>query len=168
MTTLPSACLASWSVGSPPYVPDYFIFHFLASRSRFCGTRRRPRAHRPGPQRNALRDHVFRRRPSRGHCSRPTAVQACCLLCHRYSGFWARPCWNGKLTRACADGDEESQQWETNFLVDDEVQEGLRSGAITLRLVAGSDEAGYLEALVSNLLKPVSAQRERYALFLAF
>ena len=55
---------------------------------------------------------------------------------------------------ACADEEEESQQWETDFLADGDVQEGLRSGAITLRLVAGSDEAGYLEALFPVPKKP--------------
>lgn len=38
--------------------------------------------------------------------------------------------------------------------MDDHVQEGLQSGAITLRLVSGSDEAGYLEALFPVPKKP--------------
>jgi hypothetical protein len=62
----------------------------------------------------------------------------------------------GNLTRTntCADEDEESQQWENEFLVDNEVKTPLERKAVALRLLAGSEEAGYLEALFPVPRKP--------------
>ncbi|KAI1436965.1 hypothetical protein GGR50DRAFT_157273 [Xylaria sp. CBS 124048] len=51
------------------------------------------------------------------------------------------------------DGDE-SQQWEKEFLTDDLIRPGLESQSVILRLVAGSAEAGYLEALFPIPKKP--------------
>ncbi|ETS84246.1 hypothetical protein PFICI_02271 [Pestalotiopsis fici W106-1] len=52
------------------------------------------------------------------------------------------------------DGEEESQQWETEFLTEDTVKTHLQTHAVTLRLQAGSTEAGYLEALFPVPRKP--------------
>lgn len=52
------------------------------------------------------------------------------------------------------DGEEESQQWETEFLTGDSVKTHLQTKAVTLRLQAGSEEAGYLEALFPVPRKP--------------
>lgn len=53
-----------------------------------------------------------------------------------------------------ADGEEESQQWEDDFLTDETVKTHLQTHAVTLRLQAGSTEAGYLEALFPVPRKP--------------
>ncbi|ODA78636.1 hypothetical protein RJ55_06018 [Drechmeria coniospora] len=42
------------------------------------------------------------------------------------------------------DGNEESEQWESEFLQDSSVKELIETRAVALRLQAGSDEAGYL------------------------
>ncbi|KAF2966780.1 hypothetical protein GQX73_g6810 [Xylaria multiplex] len=52
------------------------------------------------------------------------------------------------------DGESESQQWEDEFLTDDSIQPGLESQSVILKLVAGSEEAGYLEALFPVPKKP--------------
>lgn len=52
------------------------------------------------------------------------------------------------------DGEEESQQWEDDFLTDETVKTHLQTHAVTLRLQAGSTEAGYLEALFPVPRKP--------------
>lgn len=57
------------------------------------------------------------------------------------------------LTRWADDGGE-GTQWETEFLADGSVKGTLRSQAVTLRLQAGSEEAGYLEALFPVPRKP--------------
>ncbi|KAI1366638.1 hypothetical protein F5Y08DRAFT_123468 [Xylaria arbuscula] len=51
------------------------------------------------------------------------------------------------------DGDE-SQKWENEFLTDDSIRPGLESSSVLLRLLAGSEEAGYLEALFPVPKKP--------------
>ncbi|KAI0509605.1 hypothetical protein F5B22DRAFT_648839 [Xylaria bambusicola] len=48
----------------------------------------------------------------------------------------------------------ESQQWENEFLADDSIRPGLESSSVVLRLLAGSEEAGYLEALFPVPKKP--------------
>ncbi|KAI0534408.1 hypothetical protein GGR58DRAFT_483037 [Xylaria digitata] len=52
------------------------------------------------------------------------------------------------------DGESESQQWENEFLTDDSIRPGLESQSVILRLLAGSEEAGYLEALFPVPKKP--------------
>ncbi|RWA07912.1 hypothetical protein EKO27_g7194 [Xylaria grammica] len=52
------------------------------------------------------------------------------------------------------DGESESQQWEDEFLTDDSIRPGLESQSVILRLLAGSEEAGYLEALFPVPKKP--------------
>ncbi|TGJ80158.1 hypothetical protein E0Z10_g8596 [Xylaria hypoxylon] len=52
------------------------------------------------------------------------------------------------------DGESESQQWEDEFLTDDSIRSGLESQSVILRLLAGSEEAGYLEALFPVPKKP--------------
>ncbi|KAH8661891.1 hypothetical protein BX600DRAFT_304714 [Xylariales sp. PMI_506] len=52
------------------------------------------------------------------------------------------------------DGSDESQLWETEFLAEDTVKEQLAAQTVVLRLAAGSDEAGYLEALFPVPRKP--------------
>ncbi|KAH8194946.1 hypothetical protein TruAng_010887 [Truncatella angustata] len=52
------------------------------------------------------------------------------------------------------DGSDESEQWETEFLAEDRVKGPLETQAVTLRLQAGSEEAGYLEALFPVPRKP--------------
>ncbi|KAK8064960.1 hypothetical protein PG994_007598 [Apiospora phragmitis] len=51
------------------------------------------------------------------------------------------------------DGDE-SRQWEDEFLAESSVKSALDSYAVALRLKAGSEEAGYLEALFPVPRKP--------------
>ena len=79
-----------------------------------------------------------------------------CFVTGKQASGRARPPMLDRKAHTCvhADEDEESQRWETDYLVDDGVQESLRSEAITLRLVAGSDEAGSLEALFPVPKKP--------------
>lgn len=45
------------------------------------------------------------------------------------------------------DGDEESHIWETDFLQDQSIKSSLSDETVLLRLVAGSQEAGYLAAI---------------------
>ncbi|KAI0185540.1 hypothetical protein EV127DRAFT_441433 [Xylaria flabelliformis] len=52
------------------------------------------------------------------------------------------------------DDGSESQQWENEFLKDDSIRPGLESRSVILRLTAGSEEAGYLEALFPVPKKP--------------
>ncbi|KAJ2971614.1 hypothetical protein NUW58_g9367 [Xylaria curta] len=52
------------------------------------------------------------------------------------------------------DGSSESQQWESEFLKDESIRPGLESQSVVLRLSAGSEEAGYLEALFPVPKKP--------------
>ncbi|KAI0545871.1 hypothetical protein F4679DRAFT_559582 [Xylaria curta] len=52
------------------------------------------------------------------------------------------------------DDGSESQQWENEFLVDDSIRPGLESQSVILKLTAGSEEAGYLEALFPVPKKP--------------
>ncbi|KAI2632842.1 hypothetical protein GGS21DRAFT_491347 [Xylaria nigripes] len=52
------------------------------------------------------------------------------------------------------DHGSESQQWEDEFLVDDSIRSGLQSQSVILKLLAGSEEAGYLEALFPVPKKP--------------
>ncbi|KAI0436508.1 hypothetical protein F4803DRAFT_222413 [Xylaria telfairii] len=52
------------------------------------------------------------------------------------------------------DDGSESQQWENEFLKDDSIRPGLESQSVILRLTAGSEEAGYLEALFPVPKKP--------------
>ncbi|KAI1748812.1 hypothetical protein F4782DRAFT_515824 [Xylaria castorea] len=52
------------------------------------------------------------------------------------------------------DDGSESQQWENEFLIDDSIRPGLESHSVILRLTAGSEEAGYLEALFPVPKKP--------------
>ncbi|KAK8122286.1 hypothetical protein PG984_010956 [Apiospora sp. TS-2023a] len=52
------------------------------------------------------------------------------------------------------DEGEESQQWEEEFLAETTVQSALDDYAVALRLKAGSEEAGYLEALFPVPRKP--------------
>ncbi|KAI0450318.1 hypothetical protein F5B21DRAFT_439018 [Xylaria acuta] len=52
------------------------------------------------------------------------------------------------------DDGSESQQWENEFLRDDSIRPGLESQSVILRLPAGSEEAGYLEALFPVPKKP--------------
>jgi hypothetical protein len=54
----------------------------------------------------------------------------------------------------CSDEEEESQQWEDDFLVDNSVKSQLQTKAISLRLKAGTEEAGFLEALFPIPRKP--------------
>lgn len=65
-----------------------------------------------------------------------------------------------------SDGEEESQQWETEFLTEDSVKTHLQTKAVTLRLQAGSEEAGYLEALFPVPRKPTVVIIEYVAIFL--
>lgn len=57
-------------------------------------------------------------------------------------------------TNTCTDEGDESQQWESEFLADNAAKTPLESKAIALRLTAGSEEAGYLEALFPVPRKP--------------
>ncbi|KAI0913112.1 hypothetical protein F4823DRAFT_106001 [Ustulina deusta] len=52
------------------------------------------------------------------------------------------------------DDGSESQQWEDEFLTDDSIRSGLESQSVILRLPAGSEEAGFLEALFPVPKKP--------------
>ncbi|KAI1872289.1 uncharacterized protein JN550_004008 [Neoarthrinium moseri] len=52
------------------------------------------------------------------------------------------------------DGGDESEQWENDFLANDSVKMPLETQAVSLRLEAGSEEAGYLEALFPVPRKP--------------
>ncbi|KAI5867437.1 hypothetical protein GGS23DRAFT_177802 [Durotheca rogersii] len=52
------------------------------------------------------------------------------------------------------DDGEESKQWENEFLTDDSLKLLLESQAVVLRLAAGSEEAGFLEALFPVPQKP--------------
>ncbi|KAK5636880.1 hypothetical protein RRF57_012592 [Xylaria bambusicola] len=52
------------------------------------------------------------------------------------------------------DNGAESEQWENIFLTDDSIRPGLESSSVILRLLAGSEEAGYLEALFPVPKKP--------------
>ncbi|KAI1176438.1 hypothetical protein F4777DRAFT_266992 [Nemania sp. FL0916] len=52
------------------------------------------------------------------------------------------------------DDGTESQQWENEFLKDDSIRPELESQSVLLRLVAGTEEAGYLEALFPIPKKP--------------
>ncbi|KAI1736311.1 hypothetical protein F4680DRAFT_469230 [Xylaria scruposa] len=52
------------------------------------------------------------------------------------------------------DDGSESQQWENEFLVDDSIRPSLESQSVILKLTAGSEEAGYLEALFPVPKKP--------------
>ncbi|KAI0838193.1 hypothetical protein F5Y06DRAFT_52070 [Hypoxylon sp. FL0890] len=52
------------------------------------------------------------------------------------------------------DGGEESQSWESELLTNDSLKSPLESYAVALRLPAGSEEAGYLEALFPIPKKP--------------
>ncbi|KAI0468949.1 hypothetical protein F4859DRAFT_489543 [Xylaria cf. heliscus] len=52
------------------------------------------------------------------------------------------------------DDGSEGQQWENEFLTDDSIRPGLESQSVILRLIAGSEEAGYLEALFPVPKKP--------------
>ncbi|KAI1427151.1 hypothetical protein F5Y12DRAFT_201713 [Xylaria sp. FL1777] len=52
------------------------------------------------------------------------------------------------------DDGSESKQWENEFLTDDSIRHGLESQSVILRLPAGSEEAGYLEALFPVPKKP--------------
>jgi hypothetical protein len=52
------------------------------------------------------------------------------------------------------DESEESRQWETEFLSEESVKSSLESSAVSLRLVAGSQEAGFLEQLFPIPKKP--------------
>ncbi|KAI1499981.1 hypothetical protein F5X99DRAFT_259300 [Biscogniauxia marginata] len=52
------------------------------------------------------------------------------------------------------DNSSESQQWENEYLTDDSLKTSLESQAVVLRLVAGSEEAGFLEALFPVPKKP--------------
>ncbi|KAK7962401.1 UBX domain-containing protein 4 [Apiospora aurea] len=52
------------------------------------------------------------------------------------------------------DEGDESQQWEEEFLAEPSVKAALDSDAVSLRLKAGSEEAGYLEALFPVPRKP--------------
>ncbi|KAI3399439.1 hypothetical protein diail_6915 [Diaporthe ilicicola] len=45
------------------------------------------------------------------------------------------------------DGEEESKTWENEFLTDDAIAPALEKDAVSLRLQAGSQEAGYLAAI---------------------
>ena len=57
-------------------------------------------------------------------------------------------------TNTGVDEGDESQQWEDEFLAEDLLKGPLESQAVTLRLKAGSEEAGYLEALFPVPRKP--------------
>ncbi|RYP69988.1 hypothetical protein DL771_005779 [Monosporascus sp. 5C6A] len=52
------------------------------------------------------------------------------------------------------DEESESQLWENEFLADESLKSSLESQAVVLRLRAGSQEAGYLEALFYVTRKP--------------
>ncbi|KAI1140677.1 hypothetical protein F5Y05DRAFT_282212 [Hypoxylon sp. FL0543] len=52
------------------------------------------------------------------------------------------------------DGGDESQSWENELLTNDSLKSPLESYAVALRLPAGSEEAGYLEALFPIPKKP--------------
>ncbi|KAI1122210.1 hypothetical protein F5Y10DRAFT_254511 [Nemania abortiva] len=52
------------------------------------------------------------------------------------------------------DDGPESQQWESEFLTDNSIRPDLESQSVILRLPAGSQEAGYLEALFPVPKKP--------------
>ncbi|KAI1824994.1 hypothetical protein F4861DRAFT_218349 [Xylaria intraflava] len=52
------------------------------------------------------------------------------------------------------DDGSESQQWENEFLTHDSIRSGLEAESVILRLVAGSEESGYLEALFPLPKKP--------------
>ncbi|KAK7983931.1 UBX domain-containing protein 4 [Apiospora arundinis] len=52
------------------------------------------------------------------------------------------------------DEEDESQQWENEFLTETTAKSALGSAAVALRLKAGSEEAGYLEALFPVPRKP--------------
>lgn len=53
-----------------------------------------------------------------------------------------------------ADDGSESQLWEDEFLTDDAIRPELESQSVVLKLPAGSQEAGYLEALFPIPKKP--------------
>ncbi|KAI0173623.1 hypothetical protein GGR52DRAFT_572129 [Hypoxylon sp. FL1284] len=53
-----------------------------------------------------------------------------------------------------ADDGDESKEWENVFLTDDTLRAPLQSKAVVLRLQAGSEEAGFLEALFPVPKKP--------------
>ncbi|KAK9420930.1 hypothetical protein SUNI508_01021 [Seiridium unicorne] len=53
-----------------------------------------------------------------------------------------------------ADDGDESQQWETEYFTEDSIHSSLQTQAVTLRLPAGSEGAGYLEALFPVPRKP--------------
>ncbi|KAI0125066.1 hypothetical protein BJ170DRAFT_597902 [Xylariales sp. AK1849] len=52
------------------------------------------------------------------------------------------------------DEGDESQQWENEFLLDDAVKVPIETRSVALRLLSGSEEAGYLEALFPVPRKP--------------
>ncbi|KAI0869705.1 hypothetical protein GGS24DRAFT_511665 [Hypoxylon argillaceum] len=59
-----------------------------------------------------------------------------------------------KVVCFVTDGGTESEQWENEFLTDDSIRSDLESQSVILRLSAGSEEAGYLEALFPVPKKP--------------
>lgn len=80
------------------------------------------------------------------------AKQVVCFVTGKYSqnAFLA----SRNITDVCKDEGDESQQWEDEFLTEASVQGPLQSNSIALRLVAGSEEAGFLEALFPVPRKP--------------
>ncbi|KAK3330931.1 hypothetical protein B0H66DRAFT_81672 [Apodospora peruviana] len=52
------------------------------------------------------------------------------------------------------DGEAESQQWEDEFLTDSDVEQLLQTGAVSLRLAAGSQEEGHLTQFYPVPKKP--------------
>lgn len=61
---------------------------------------------------------------------------------------------NKQVVCFVTDEEDESQQWEDEFLAEDLLKGPLESQAVTLRLKAGSEETGYLEALFPVPRKP--------------
>ncbi|KAI0475812.1 hypothetical protein GGR56DRAFT_692907 [Xylariaceae sp. FL0804] len=59
-----------------------------------------------------------------------------------------------KVVCFVTDGGDESQRWEGEFLADESLKAPLDDQAVVLRLMAGSEEAGFLEALFPIPKKP--------------
>lgn len=88
--------------------------------------------------------HVFRRRPPVRDCAGSTRFQICGLLCQRCVTHDAQT--NMLADKFDPGEDDHSSTWENDYLKDEQVTTALTTKAVTLRLNAGSQEAGYLAA----------------------
>lgn len=99
--------------------------------------------------------HVLRRRSPVRHRQSRTGVKVCGML-HRRQ---VNSTYRGKQYRLTlvADGSEESQKWDEQWLHDHNLPRVLESKAITMKFARDSDEAGYFHAFCHIITVPFLA-----------